>query len=177
MNVVPTNYVIPFYNKEIDTFDYNTNSILDVISKTPELSKFYQLVKFTNMEETLNLSSRITIFVPNNDAFNKKVDIDLKDFLNAKNVIMSSMTRGVYSREYILNNITYKQYNTRKGKTEFTILPRTYHSYRPYNKLVIDKSNGMLTVNGKVNIVEESISTDNGIIHITDGILIPEVLI
>ena len=177
MNFVPTNYVIPFYKDEMDSFESDNNSIIGVISKTPELSKFHQLVKFTKMEETLDLSSRITIFIPNNDAFNKKIDLDLTDFLNAKNVIMSSITKGVYNREDLLKNITYKHYNTRKGKIDFIILPRTYHSYRPYNKLVINKSNDMLTVNSKVNIVKESIVTNNGIIHIVDGVLVPSVLI
>lgn len=176
MNFVPTNYVIPLYNNDMN-ITYNDESILGVISKTPDLSKFYQLVKFTKMEETLDLSNRITIFIPDNVAFGKKTGIDLKDFLNVKNVIMSSMIKGVYNREELLKNITYKQYSTRTGKTELTTIPRTYYSYRPYNKIVIDKSKDMLTVNGKVNIVKESITTENGIIHIVDGILIPEVLI
>ena len=176
MNFVPTNYVIPLYNDDVN-ITYNNDSILGVISKTPELSKFYQLVKFTKMEETLDLSNRITVFVPNNDAFDKKSDIDLKDFLDVKNVIMSSMTRGVYNRDDLIKNITYKHYNTLTGKTELRTLPKTFYSYRPYNKLVIEKSNEMLTVNGNVNIVNESITTDNGIIHIIDGILIPEVFI
>lgn len=176
MNFVPTNYVVPSYNDDM-TITYSEHSILGVISRTPELSKFYQLVKFTKMEETLDLSNRTTIFVPNNDAFNKKTDIELTDFLNVKNIIMSSMIKGIYNREDLLKNITYKQYNTRTGKSEFRTLPRTYYSYRPYNKIVIDKRKDMLTVNGKVNIVKDSISTDNGIIHIIDGILTPEVLI
>lgn len=177
MNFVPTNYVIPYYNDDTNVVDYNPNSILGVLSKTSDLSKFYQLVKFTKMEETLDLSNRVTIFVPDNVAFSKNIGINLKDFLNVKNVIMSSMTKGIYNRDDLLKNITYKQYNTITGKPELITLPRIYPSYRPYNKIVIDKSNDMLTVNGKVNIVKESISTDNGIIHITDGILIPEVLI
>ena len=176
MNFVHTNYVIPLYNNDMN-ITYNDESILGVISRTPTLSKFYQLVKFTKMEETLDLSNRITIFVPDNDVFSKKTGIDLKDFLNVKNVIMSSMIKGIYSREDLLKNITYKQYNTCTGKPELRILPRTYHSYRPYNKIVISKSKDMLTVNGKVNIIKESITTENGIIHIVDGILIPEVLI
>jgi len=171
MNFVPTNYIIP-YEDEINEFNYIDNdSILGMISKIPELSKFYQLVKFTKMEETLGLISRITIFIPTNDVFNRNIDI--KDFLNAKNIIMSSMIKGVYTRDDLIKNITYKYYNTYTGKTELKTSPRIYRSYRPYNKIIIDKTNDVLTLNGNVNITR-SITTNNGIIHIIDGILIPE---
>ena len=177
MNFVPTNYVIPIYSDDMNIVrDSNNNTILNVLSKRPNLSKFYQLVKFTKMEATLDLSSRVTIFVPNNDSFTINVGIDLKDFLNSKNVILSSMIKGIHGRERLLTNTTYKDYNTRTGQIENKTIPRIYHSYRPYNKIVINKSKDELTVNGKVNI-KDSIVTDNGIIHIIDGILIPEVLI
>ena len=176
MNFVPTNYVIP-YSDDIHSDIYNEQSVLGVISKTPELSEFYKVVKFTKMEETLDLSNRITIFAPANDVFTKKINIDLSDFLNAKNVIMSSMIRGIYTQDDLIKNITYKDYDIYTGKHKLKIFPRTYHSYRPYNKIIINMSSGSLNVNGKVNIVKDSIHTDNGIIHITDGILVPEILI
>lgn len=133
------------------------NSILDLLNKTEELSKFRELVRLSQYESKLNdCTYGMTLFVPIDDAFPG-------DFFNEVDKHQANM--------YILAN------------TLTRVIPSDLLEYSPYsvyqtkftspNYIKVKNIHGSTYINGCKVIIKDIIAR-NGIIHIVESLNIPQ---
>ena len=134
-------------------------NIIDSISDNNRLQKLNEFV--TNSELTKNLLDyeTLTLFAPLDDAFAALSAKTYYGYLNEKNrdklqrLVNYHFVEGIYGNENIEDVITTKSINGLD--------------------LEIKKINGILYVNG-AEVVEANIKFSNGIIHLTNRVLIPK---
>jgi hypothetical protein len=135
----------------------NDNSILDILNKTQELSKFRELVHHSQYENKLNFcGGQVTLFVPIDDAFPD-------GFIEELDMHQANM--------YILAN------------TIDRVIPSDLLEYSPYsifptkfttpNYIKVKNIHGSTYINGCKVIIKDIIAR-NGIIHIVDSLNIPQ---
>ena len=134
-------------------------NIIDSISDNNRLQKLNEFI--TNSELTKNLLDyeTLTLFAPLDDAFAALSAKTYYGYLNEKNrdklqkLVNYHFVEGIYGNENIEDVITTKSINGLD--------------------LEIKKINGILYVNG-AEVVEANIKFSNGIIHLTNRVLIPK---
>ena len=134
-------------------------NIIDSISDNNRLQKLNEFI--TNSELTKNLLDyeTLTLFAPLDDAFAALSAKTYYGYLNEKNrdklqkLVNYHFVEGIYGNENIEDEITTKSINGLD--------------------LEIKKINGILYVNG-AEVVEANIKFSNGIIHLTNRVLIPK---
>ena len=134
-------------------------NIIDSISDNNRLQKLNEFI--TNSELTKNLLDyeTLTLFAPLDDAFAALSVKTYYGYLNEKNrdklqkLVNYHFVEGIYGNENIEDVITTKSINGLD--------------------LEIKKINGILYVNG-AEVVEANIKFSNGIIHLTNRVLIPK---
>ena len=134
-------------------------NIIDSISDNNRLQKLNEFI--TNSELTKNLLDyeTLTLFAPLDDAFAALSAKTYYGYLKEKNrdklqrLVNYHFVEGIYGNENIEDVITTKSINGLD--------------------LEIKKINGILYVNG-AEVVEANIKFSNGIIHLTNRVLIPK---
>ena len=134
-------------------------NIIDSISDNNRLQKLNEFI--TNSELTKNLLDyeTLTLFAPLDDAFAALSAKTYYGYLNEKNrdklqkLVNYHFVEGIYGNENIEDVITTKSINGLD--------------------LEIKKINGILYVNG-AEVVEANIKFSNGMIHLTNRVLIPK---
>ncbi|KAI9359778.1 hypothetical protein BD770DRAFT_409482 [Pilaira anomala] len=117
-------------------------------------SIFQELLRklLSNFNETLNDATNITLFVPNNDAF-QNVDVSTLDEQTISDLIQAHTFKGVY----YTTNVTYDT-------------PVTAESESGANVTLENSPDNGFTVNG-TTVVQPNILLNNGVMHLIDGIL------
>jgi uncharacterized surface protein with fasciclin (FAS1) repeats len=139
-------------------------TLLDIIDKNPDFSKFRYLVKLANQEEVLNASqANFTIFVPSNESLSL-MNVDDNIFIN-----MDSTTAWYIVKSCIIKN-----------KIPSEILEDSpaayYYTLSEGNRLFITNISGITYLNNSIRVIYKDIMCTNGIIHVIDGLFIPNIL-
>lgn len=139
------------------------NSLLDYITRNPDYSIFLYLVKISNQEAFLNnLQAQFTLFVPSNEYLQKKFNRNIftnMDPGTAYSIVKSSLLKYRMSSEVLEDS------------------PQAYfYTMSEENRLMITNISGKTYINGNIEIIKKDIVCKNGIIHITDGLFIPNII-
>ena len=134
-------------------------NIIDSISDNNRLQKLNEFVTKSELTKSLLDYETLTLFAPLDDAFAALSAKTYYGYLNEKNrdklqrLVNYHFVEGIYGNENIEDVITTKSINGLD--------------------LEIKKINGILYVNG-AEVVEANIKFSNGIIHLTNRVLIPK---
>ena len=134
-------------------------NIIDSISDNNRLQKLNEFVTKSELSKNLLDYETLTLFAPLDDAFAALSAKTYYGYLNEKNrdklqkLVNYHFVEGIYGNENIEDVITTKSINGLD--------------------LEIKKINGVLYVNG-AEVVEANIKFSNGIIHLTNRVLIPK---
>ena len=134
-------------------------NIIDSISDNNRLQKLNEFVTKSELSKNLLDYDTLTLFAPLDDAFAALSAKTYYGYLNEKNrdklqrLVNYHFVEGIYGNENIEDVITTKSINGLD--------------------LEIKKINGILYVNG-AEVVEANIKFSNGIIHLTNRVLIPK---
>ena len=134
-------------------------NIIDSISDNNRLQKLNEFVSKSELSKNLLVYDTLTLFAPLDDAFAALSAKTYYGYLNEKNrdklqrLVNYHFVEGIYGNENIEDVITTKSINGLD--------------------LEIKKINGILYVNG-AEVVEANIKFSNGIIHLTNRVLIPK---
>ena len=134
-------------------------NIIDSISDNNRLQKLNEFVTKSELTKNLLDYDTLTLFAPLDDAFAALSAKTYYGYLNEKNrdklqkLVNYHFVEGIYGNENIEDVITTKSINGLD--------------------LEIKKINGILYVNG-AEVVEANIKFSNGIIHLTNRVLIPK---
>ena len=134
-------------------------NIIDSISDNNRLQKLNEFVTKSELSKNLLDYDTLTLFAPLDDAFAALSAKTYYGYLNEKNrdklqrLVNYHFVEGIYGNENIEDVITTKSINGLD--------------------LEIKKINGILYVNG-AEVIEANIKFSNGIIHLTNRVLIPK---
>ena len=134
-------------------------NIIDSISDNNRLQKLNKFITKSELTKNLLDYETLTLFAPLDDAFAALSAKTYYGYLNEKNrdklqrLVNYHFVEGIYGNENIEDVITTKSINGLD--------------------LEIKKINGILYVNG-AEVVEANIKFSNGIIHLTNRVLIPK---
>ena len=134
-------------------------NIIDSISDNNRLQKLNEFVTKSELSKNLLDYDTLTLFAPLDDAFAALSAKTYYGYLNEKNrdklqrLVNYHFVEGIYGNENIEDVITTKSINGLD--------------------LEIKKINGILYVNG-AEVVEANIKFSNGIIHLTNRVLLPK---
>lgn len=147
-----------FHKKE----QFCPHSLMGIIHSNADFTKFNYLVKLARLENILdNSQANFTLFVPSDKALegiNENVFSNMDD-ATARHIVKSSMLNYRYPSE-ILENSPAIYYNTRD----------------PPNRLFISNISGHTYINNCINVIEKDVLTSNGIIHVIDKLIKPEII-
>ena len=135
-------------------------TLLDIINSTPDFGKFRYLLKLAQEEDILNSSqANFTIFVPSDRMLQKMGDnifVNM-DSTTAWYIVKSSMIKNKIPSEIIEDS------------------PASYYyTVNEINRLFITNIGGTTYINDKIKIIHKDILCTNGIIHVIDGLIIPD---
>jgi len=139
------------------------NSLLSVIENTPDFSLFLYMVRLANLQEFLNLKqANFTIFIPSNKELLKHLNQNI--FTN-----MDSNTAWYIVRSSILNDRIPSEILEDSPASFF-------YTYDRPNRLYITNISGNTYINNSIKVISKDLLTNNGIIHVIDGLIVPEIL-
>ena len=138
-------------------------SLLGVIKNNPDFHIFYFLIKRANLESIYNsIQAEFTLFVPSDRFLLSKVSEDVfanMDVLTARSIVKSLTLDTRISGEVLEDS------------------PASYfYTTLPENRIYITNINGITYLNGNIKILQKDIVCNNGVIHIIDGIFIPNII-
>ena len=152
-------FIIPFLISVASISFADEKNIIDSISDNNRLQKLNEFVTKSELSKNLLDYDTLTLFAPLDDAFAALSAKTYYGYLNEKNrdklqkLVNYHFVEGIYGNENIEDVITTKSINGLD--------------------LEIKKINGILYVNG-AEVVEANIKFSNGIIHLTNRVLIPK---
>jgi uncharacterized surface protein with fasciclin (FAS1) repeats len=149
-----------------------TNDIATNIAKSPELSTFYKVIQATGLNETFRTRGPVTVFVPDNQAFLNlpKGKLDSLLMPGRRYDLIALVTYHSLAGEISLRNIAH-QINKHKGLAKFTTLTGDNLMAK------LDENKNIVLIDehgGKSVISRADIKQNNGVVHITDAVLIPK---
>ena len=152
-------FIIAFLISVVSISFADEKNIIDSISDNNRLQKLNEFVTKSELSKILLDYDNLTLFAPLDDAFAALSAKTYYGYLNEKNrdklqkLVNYHFVEGIYGNENIEDVITTKSINGLD--------------------LEIKKINGILYVNG-AEVVEANIKFSNGIIHLTNRVLIPK---
>ena len=152
-------FIIAFLISVVSISFADEKNIIDSISDNNRLQKLNEFVTKSELSENLLDYDTLTLFAPLDDAFAALSAKTYYGYLNEKNrdklqrLVNYHFVEGIYGNENIEDVITTKSINGLD--------------------LEIKKINGILYING-AEVVEANIKFSNGIIHLTNRVLIPK---
>ena len=155
-------YRVPDLPAKNNKLTFTSNSLIDLISKEPQFSRFFFMIKLGSLASMLDsYTSTYTIFVPTDDAFPFTDDV------------LINMDKYV-AKETVL-------YHILPMKAPLSVLQSSNGMYlepkinSSINCKIMSKlaANGTIVLNSNSNIVQGNIKATNGLIHVIDRILIP----
>lgn len=150
----------------------NLNTIYGLISNNPEFSIFLDLVKRARMEGELSYAAtNLTVFIPSNSSMQAQIkagkakafSMDTVEIDTAINIVKMHVINGRFGSDVI----------QKTGGADFKTR---------YGELHVATVNGVTTLNvdssplgytpKSVNVLYFNIELGNGIVHVTDGLLL-----
>lgn len=141
--------------------DYPT-SLMSIINKHPDFSKFRYMVKLAKLEGIFNSTQAdFTIFVPSDKAIaglGDSVFMNMDDAI-ARHIVKSSTLDRKIPSELLEDS------------------PAAYFLTKdPPNRLFITNISGRTYINNDINIIHKDMQAVNGLIHVIDKLIWPEII-
>jgi hypothetical protein len=134
-------------------------SILDYIRNNPECSMFLEIIFRARMYEQLsNISANFTLLLPTNN-FLSHIPKDFFTFMD------DGMARQIVKASLLNRKIDKKLLTSSPVSYQFT--------QNPEMRLYITNISGKTRVNNCLDIVTFDIQANNGLIHLTNGLIVP----
>jgi uncharacterized surface protein with fasciclin (FAS1) repeats len=150
----------------------STNDVIANISKSKDHTTFTRAVETAGLTETLKTKGPITVFAPTNKAFEKlstgRLDTLMKRSHNEE--LTKLLSYHVISGKYTAKEMA-KEINNKKGEAVFTTLSGGKLRARineNRNIVLLDESGNQCV------ITQLDVEQNNGIIDVTDTVLIPK---
>ncbi len=137
--------------------DLSKPNILQIAAKSKDHTTLVAGVQAADLEDVLVNAGPLTVFAPNNAAFDKLPEGTLEDLLKPEN-------KTVLAR-IIKFHASPGSYDVAKLRDGMNLFQASGHNVK------IAKKDGKVTVNG-ANIVG-TVTASNGIIHVIDAVLLP----
>lgn len=155
-----TSFVDLNSDKKLETCT-TKGSIFDYLYHNPNFSRFCKIVEHASMQGQLNsIQADFTMFIPSNDYLQ-----------HLPEEYFDRMDDGLARQ--ILKSCTL---NRRIGKNLITSSPVSYFntiSRYPTMKMYVTNISGVTAINNCVQVVKYDILLNNGIIHLVDGLIVP----
>ena len=143
------------------------DSIMGLLDKNKDFSKFTYLVRLASLEDKFNnLTTNFTLFIPSDTYLNSKYSeamfVNMDTYTAREIVLYSTLNRKVIKDMIFSSNCMYLETNIDKS-VHSTILCENY---------------GNITLlDNRAKIKKYDIPLNNGIIHVIDDLLIPPVFV
>ena len=138
---------------------YCPNSMMQLISSNPDFRKFKYIVTLADMEDVLSASQAdFTLFVPSDKSISH---LGEGPFLNmdkgtARSIVTSSMLNRRITSDLLEDS------------------PASYFvTNDPPNRLFVTNLSGVTKINNCFTVITKNIQATNGVIHVIDGLLWP----
>lgn len=133
------------------------NTLTTMIHQNPDFKKFSYILKKSGLENIYRDSqANFTLFVPSDKVLPEHVIMNM-DKCTAINIVKASCLDRKITSELLENS------------------PACYFlTKNPPNRLFITNMNGRTFINNNINIIQKDILANNGIIHVIDKLIIPE---
>ncbi len=138
--------------------DESQQTILQIAAGNSDFSTLVTAVHAAEIEDVLSNPGPITLFAPNNEAFDKLPEGTVEDLLKPEN-------------KETLRNILYYHAAPSVYKDNLLSDGRQIYEANGDNVLIKVADDGTITVNG-ANIIA-TVPASNGVIHIIDQVLLP----
>lgn len=149
-----------------------TNDVATNIARCKELSTFNKTIHITGFTESFKCIGPITVFVPNNQAFSNLSPDKLDSLLTPerKYDLIALVSYHVIAGKVTGRNITHK-ISSHKGLATFITLAgsKLMAKLDENRNIILIDENG-----GKSTISRFNIKQSNGLVHITNSVLIPK---
>jgi uncharacterized surface protein with fasciclin (FAS1) repeats len=155
-------HMYEFVNKRpcvITKKKYNINSLMGIIDRNPDFSIFSYIVKLAKLDNMFdNTCYNYTIFIPSDNLLCQKIKnmVTNFDISTARQIVLASTLK---------NKITYELLEDDPASYYITL--------NPVQKMYITNINGNMSVNVEINVIYKDITATNGIIHVTDNLILP----
>ncbi len=140
-----------------------SNSLLGVIQFHPDFTKFKYMVELSGMDNIFGDSqANFTLFVPSDQELAGLEESIFKnmDKAQARHIIKASTLERKIPSELLESS------------------PSSYFLTRSEpNKLFITNISGRTYINNSINVIHKDWETDNGIIHVVDKLIFPNIMI
>jgi uncharacterized surface protein with fasciclin (FAS1) repeats len=133
-------------------------SIMQIMSTLPEFSKFSVAVKLANLDTLLHYANPLTVFAPNNAAFEKLTPQEIYSFYDPKNVFQ---LQAIVKSHIVLQSLYPPSFHHLSFKS---FQGTTFH---------INTSTTGVSINEKIKVSLPPILGSNGLIYIIDTVLLP----
>ncbi|MGV9249922.1 fasciclin domain-containing protein [Streptomyces sp. NPDC003697] len=140
-------------NQKADT---SKDKVTEAAAAYPQLSQLVSAVVRAKLNGTLDGKSDITVFAPNNQAFQKVTVSQLNSLLGNEAELKKVLTYHVVDKQVTPNELSDGSFKTVEG-----------------GKLTTSGSGTNFKVNGKANIVCGNIKVANATIYVIDAVLMP----
>jgi uncharacterized surface protein with fasciclin (FAS1) repeats len=141
---------------------YCPNSIMETLNTHPDFTKFRYMVKLANLENILSApQADFTLFIPSDIAIQNLGDSVFvnMDSSTARHIVKSSMIERKIPSELLEDS------------------PASYFITKdPPNRLFVSNMNGRTYINNNINVIHKDMILSNGIIHVVDSLLRPEIV-
>lgn len=135
------------------------NSMMGLIKKHPDFTKFAYVMKLANMEDIYNASqANCTLFVPSDQALSHLGDdifLNMDDAFARHLIKSSTLERRIPSE--ILSDSPASYFITRS----------------PQNRIFVTNINDQIQINNCINVIHKDMEAGNGLIHVVDGLIWP----
>ena len=137
------------------------NTIMNLLNNNDNFSLFKKIVDKSGYSNILNNpQTKITLFIPKDDSL--KVYNNIEEYIDNMNILLA---RKIVQFSMLNNKIYAETLASQSMIYLITALPA--------EKLAISYSCNKIMINHNVTIIEPNIDLCNGLIHITDRLLIP----
>lgn len=137
----------------------NKGSMYDFLHKHPKFTRFMEIIRKAKMEGQLNeIEASFTLFIPTDDFLN-----------HMPNDFFEKMDDGLARQ--ILNASSIRR---KIDKSLITSSPVAYYStMNPRMRMYVTNISGITQINECLSIVQYGLNFNNGMIHVIDGLIIP----
>ena len=138
---------------------YCHGSLMDIVSKNPDFTKFSYMAKLANMQNIFaDKQANFTLFVPSDNSIRSLGDgvFMNMDQSTARNIIKGSMLNRRITSDILEDS------------------PASYFlTTQPPNRLFVTNISNHTYINNDVNVINKNIQATNGIIHVVDKLIWP----
>lgn len=143
-----------------------TRGFLDVVNSRSDLSTLAAAIKRAGLEETISRLRRVTLFAPNNAAFENMIPLRLS----------STLADPAALRKLLLSHIVYGKYKSKDLIARALVLKTLSEeslSYEIEGGRVVFPSYAN-ALRRSTSVVSGDVNTKNGVVHIVDQVVLFE---